>query len=79
MGCWYHPDYLCLPLIVINLYIFAADITKFYSTPVNVTTPLDSLKTADLPPNLNIQYEYHRFHPGKNFPISTNFLQVSDK
>ncbi|XP_067004047.1 large ribosomal subunit protein mL50 [Anabrus simplex] len=39
------------------------DIIKFYTTPVDVTLPLDAMKTVELPPNLHIQHEYVRFHP----------------
>ncbi|KAK9710574.1 Ribosomal subunit 39S [Popillia japonica] len=39
------------------------DLCKFYETPVSATVPLDKLRTMDLPKNLHIQYEYHRFHP----------------
>ncbi|XP_063699542.1 large ribosomal subunit protein mL50 [Culicoides brevitarsis] len=39
------------------------DVVKFYETPVSKTVPLDALKTMDLPENLHVQYEYHRFHP----------------
>lgn len=38
---------------------------EFYETEVSVTTPLDALRSMELPPNLHIQYDYHRFHPGK--------------
>lgn len=40
------------------------DIKLFYETPVNVTVPYDKLKDMELPKNLHVQYEYHRFHPG---------------
>ncbi|XP_015435788.1 PREDICTED: 39S ribosomal protein L50, mitochondrial [Dufourea novaeangliae] len=36
---------------------------EFYATPVNIQTPLDSMRNVDLPKNLHINYEYHRFHP----------------
>nr|XP_022903460.1 39S ribosomal protein L50, mitochondrial [Onthophagus taurus] len=39
------------------------DVYQFYGTPISTTTPLDKLKTMELPPNLHIQYEYHRYHP----------------
>ncbi|XP_018318979.1 39S ribosomal protein L50, mitochondrial [Agrilus planipennis] len=39
------------------------DVVKFYSTPLNKVTPLDTLKNIELPKNLHVQYEYHRFHP----------------
>ncbi|XP_020287255.1 39S ribosomal protein L50, mitochondrial [Pseudomyrmex gracilis] len=39
------------------------DLKQFYSTSVDTTTPYDALRRMDLPKNLHIQYEYHRFHP----------------
>nr|CAD7608991.1 unnamed protein product [Timema genevievae] len=39
------------------------DVIEYYQTPVNAKTPLDALKNIELPPNLHIQHEYHRFHP----------------
>ncbi|XP_056640710.1 uncharacterized protein LOC130447748 [Diorhabda sublineata] len=39
------------------------DVKCFYKTPVDIRTPLDKMKTMDLPDNLHVQYEYHRFHP----------------
>lgn len=43
------------------------DVLEFYQKPVNTTIPLDMMKNIDLPENLHIQYEYHRFHPGNKF------------
>ncbi|XP_001850009.2 uncharacterized protein LOC6040644 [Culex quinquefasciatus] len=39
------------------------DALAFYQTPVSTITPLESLKSVDLPENLHIQHEYVRFHP----------------
>ncbi|XP_076661198.1 mitochondrial ribosomal protein L50 [Halictus rubicundus] len=39
------------------------DLKKFYQTPVGSKTPLDMMRDTDLPKNLHINYEYHRFHP----------------
>lgn len=37
---------------------------NFYTTPIDTTVPYDTLKNMDdLPPNLHIQTDYHRFHP----------------
>jgi len=49
----------------------ADDVADYYQTVVKTVTPLDALKDAELPPNLHVQYEPHRFHPGKeaNFII----------
>ncbi|XP_046744741.1 39S ribosomal protein L50, mitochondrial [Diprion similis] len=40
-----------------------ADLRKFYLTPINATVPLDAMRDQNLPENLHIQYEYHRFVP----------------
>ncbi|KAI5697338.1 hypothetical protein M8J75_008870 [Diaphorina citri] len=37
------------------------DVYNYYLTSVDVRTPLEALKTRDLPPNLHILYDYHRF------------------
>lgn len=42
------------------------DIRDFYSTPVDTRTPLDKMKTMELPSNLHVQFEYARWNPGKN-------------
>ncbi|KAJ8953881.1 hypothetical protein NQ318_019121 [Aromia moschata] len=39
------------------------DIRNFYNTPIDVRTPLDKMRNMELPENLHVQYEYHRFHP----------------
>ncbi|XP_072765137.1 large ribosomal subunit protein mL50 isoform X2 [Anoplolepis gracilipes] len=39
------------------------DLKQFYTTPVDNTTPYEALGRIDLPPNLHVQQEYHRFHP----------------
>ncbi|KAK5641735.1 hypothetical protein RI129_010282 [Pyrocoelia pectoralis] len=39
------------------------DVQNFYTTPISTITPYDNLKNIDLPPNLHVQFEYHRFHP----------------
>ena len=36
---------------------------EFYKTAVDIRVPLDKLKDVELPKNLSVQYEYHRFHP----------------
>lgn len=35
-------------------------------TPIDVTVPYDSMKNMELPPNLHIQSEPIRFHPGND-------------
>ncbi|KAJ8927262.1 hypothetical protein NQ314_020313 [Rhamnusium bicolor] len=39
------------------------DVKFFYKTPVDTRTPLDKMRNMNLPENLHIQFEYHRFHP----------------
>ncbi|CAG9773766.1 unnamed protein product [Ceutorhynchus assimilis] len=39
------------------------DVVKFYATPVDTRTPLDRMRSMELPENLHIQFEYQRFHP----------------
>ncbi|KAG5312391.1 RM50 protein, partial [Acromyrmex insinuator] len=39
------------------------DLKQFYSTPIDNTTPYEALRRMDLPKNLHIQQDYHRFHP----------------
>ncbi|XP_015184698.1 PREDICTED: 39S ribosomal protein L50, mitochondrial isoform X2 [Polistes dominula] len=58
------------------------DLKEFYRNAVDVATPLDTLRRMQLPKNLHVQYEYHRFHPdtdtmfdGKTaFPLSSNIV-----
>ncbi|KAI4499526.1 hypothetical protein M0802_005422 [Mischocyttarus mexicanus] len=66
------------------LYIIetVGDLKEFYRNAVDVATPLESLRRIQLPKNLHIQYEYHRFHPdtdtmfdGKTaFPLSSTIV-----
>lgn len=30
---------------------------------IDARVPLEKFKSIELPPNVSIQYEYHRFHP----------------
>ncbi|XP_050446163.1 39S ribosomal protein L50, mitochondrial [Cataglyphis hispanica] len=39
------------------------DLKQFYTTPVDIKTPYEALGRIDLPKNLHVQQEYHRFHP----------------
>ncbi|XP_059483788.1 uncharacterized protein LOC132201566 [Neocloeon triangulifer] len=60
--CWKEfdhqvPNSMLAPMDTIQ------DICDYYQTEVKTTTPLDALKEMDLPQNLTVQYEYHRFHP----------------
>ncbi|XP_046680001.1 39S ribosomal protein L50, mitochondrial [Homalodisca vitripennis] len=36
---------------------------NFYATPISTTTPLDKMRTMELPENLHVQHEPLRFHP----------------
>ncbi|KAG8288475.1 hypothetical protein J6590_016598 [Homalodisca vitripennis] len=38
---------------------------NFYATPISTTTPLDKMRTMELPENLHVQHEPLRFHPGQ--------------
>jgi len=55
------------------------DLKRFYSTPVDSMTPYEALRKVDLPKNLHIQQDYHRFHPGETsreiYTIAALFLQ----
>lgn len=50
---------------IFTYYFISGDLKKFYHTPVDTATPLETLRRMQLPKNLHVQYEYHRFHPGK--------------
>ena len=39
------------------------DVRQFYFTTVDVRVPREKFKSIELPPNLHVQYDYHRFHP----------------
>ncbi|XP_043799806.1 39S ribosomal protein L50, mitochondrial [Apis laboriosa] len=39
------------------------DLKNYYKTPIGNVTPLDAMRSMDLPKNLHINYEYIRFHP----------------
>lgn len=47
------------------MYYILGDLKNYYKTPVGNVTPLDAMRSMDLPKNLHINYEYVRFHPGK--------------
>lgn len=53
----------CIPNSVLHTIETIGDVVKFYTTPVSTITPYDNMKNMELPPNLHVQYEYHRFHP----------------
>ncbi|CAG9863113.1 unnamed protein product [Phyllotreta striolata] len=52
-----------VPSSLLHLFNTLGDVRVFFKTPVDVRTPLDRLKDMNLPENLHVQYEYHRFHP----------------
>ncbi|KAI9562699.1 hypothetical protein GHT06_010153 [Daphnia sinensis] len=39
------------------------DIKNFYLQEIDARVPLEKFKSIELPPNVSIQYDYHRFHP----------------
>lgn len=49
--------------------VCVGDLKRFYSTPVDNTTPYEALGKIDLPKNLHILQNYHRFHPGETFRL----------
>ncbi|XP_066252296.1 large ribosomal subunit protein mL50 [Euwallacea similis] len=38
-------------------------VLKFYTTPVDTRTPLDKMRSMELPENLHVQFEYYRWNP----------------
>ncbi|XP_015371157.1 PREDICTED: uncharacterized protein LOC107166851 isoform X2 [Diuraphis noxia] len=58
------------------------DIFEFYETPIDTVVPYDALQNRELPPNLHILSNYHRFHPETDlmfdgvtaFPRSSNLV-----
>lgn len=55
------------------------DVRQFYEMPVSTITPLDKLKNMELPKNLHVQYDYIRFHPGKEgnmVNVMRSYLQL---
>lgn len=47
------------------MLILLGALKKYYRTAIGNTTPLDAMRSMELPKNLHINYEYTRFHPGK--------------
>ncbi|XP_017875944.1 uncharacterized protein LOC108622528 [Ceratina calcarata] len=39
------------------------DLKEYYETAVNNVTPLDVMRSMDLPKNLHVNYDYTRYHP----------------
>ena len=50
-------------MVLHTFYFSLDDVRAFYLTTVDTRVPLDRFKSVELPPNLHIQYDYHRFHP----------------
>ena len=48
---------------LIGFVYVSGTLLSFYKEPVDVRVPLDRLDDVELPPNLHVQKEYHRFHP----------------
>ena len=55
------PNFVTIQLSFI--FGFAGSIKCFYKEEVDTRVPLERFKSIELPPNLSIQYDYHRFHP----------------
>lgn len=55
----------CIPSSLLHLIVTLEEVVHFYKTPVDTRTPLDKMRTMELPENLHVQFDYHRFHPGK--------------
>lgn len=53
-----------IPNSLLHTIVTLNDVKDFYHTPVDTITPLDRLGNMELPENLHVQTEYHRFHPG---------------
>ncbi|XP_066139798.1 large ribosomal subunit protein mL50 [Euwallacea fornicatus] len=54
-------------------------VLKFYATPVDTRTPLDKMRSMELPENLHVQFEYCRWNPmdDKKFKGITAFPESS--
>lgn len=63
-------------------FFYIGDVFDFYETPVDTVVPYDALQNRELPPNLHILANYHRFHPETDlmfdgvtaFPRSSNLV-----
>lgn len=58
------------------MYFVLGELKNFYLTPVSTTTPLEKLRTMDLPENLHVQYEPIRFHPGNKINKLAGFFYL---
>lgn len=52
-----------VPNSLLHQVIAVSDLISFYGQESSTKTPLDKMKTMDLPPNLHVQYDYVRWHP----------------
>lgn len=52
-----------IPSSLLHHIVTLQDVVRFYETPIDSRTPLDKMRTIDLPKNMHIQFEYHRWHP----------------
>ncbi|KAL7292254.1 39S ribosomal protein L50, mitochondrial [Trichogramma pretiosum] len=43
--------------------VTVGDLKEFYETPVFTTTPFEALQNMEVPPNLHVEQNYHRFNP----------------
>ncbi|EFN86349.1 uncharacterized protein LOC105181554 [Harpegnathos saltator] len=53
----------CVPSSLLHTIENIGDLKQFYRTPVDSATPYEALANMQLPENLHVQQEYHRFHP----------------
>lgn len=49
--------------LIFHPFLILDQVKEFYKAAVDPRVPLDKFKSIELPPNLSIQYDYHRFHP----------------
>lgn len=64
----------CIPSSLLHSINNLEEVVRFYKTPIDIRTPLDKMRTMELPENLHVEFEYHRFHPGKEMYILIHFL-----
>ncbi|KAF5291459.1 hypothetical protein FQR65_LT01770 [Abscondita terminalis] len=52
-----------IPNSLLHVVQTVGDLIDYYATPVATITPYENLQNLELPKNLHVQHEYHRFHP----------------
>lgn len=66
----------CIPSSLLHSITTLEDVVNFYKTPIDIRTPLDKMRTMELPENLHVQFDYVRFHPGENI-LLLKHLKIS--